>query len=313
MSQALPSRSLVHRRTVTAPASELYGLIADVRRWPVIFEPCVHVRHLEQTARSERFQLWALVNGQISTWVSRRVLDPIALRVDFRQERSSPPVASMEGRWEFHRLPEGRTEIVLRHDFAVLGGDEDLDAITRAVDRNSESELAAVARLAEQPHPIGDLVFGFTDSLDLTTAPDDAYAFLERSDRWPQWLPHVHRVDLREQPGGVQEMEMETVTRDGGRHVTRSIRLCTPPRLIVYKQLVRPRLLLGHSGSWEVGGGTVTARHTVAIDVAALVEALGAGATLQDGQAHLREVLGANSRGTLSVATAVRPGRVGVS
>jgi aromatase len=49
-------------------------------------------------------------------------------------------------------------------------------------------------------------------------------------------------------------------------------------------------------------GGVVTARHTVAIDPAAVTEVLGAGATLDDARSHLRDVLGANSRATLSHA-----------
>jgi aromatase len=63
-------------------------------------------------------------------------------------------------------------------------------------------------------------------------------------------------------------------------------------------------LLLGHCGAWDFaednGGGTVvTARHTVAINPAAVTEVLGPGHSLADARRYLREVLVATSRETL--------------
>ena len=307
-------RHTTHSVVVAAPAETLYELVADVTRWPVIFAPSLHVRHLERSERAERFQLWALVNGQVKTWTSRRTLDREALRIEFRQDKSQPPVASMGGAWLFHPLSGGRTEVVLEHDFAAVDGDaEALEWITTAVDKNSPVELAALARIAEQDHPVDELVFSFEDVVRLPGAAADAYAFVDRSDAWPDRLPHVSRVVLREDEPGIQHMVMDTVTADGSAHTTESVRLCFEPEQIVYKQLVPPALLLGHSGSWtfaeDAEGTVVTARHTVAINPAAVPGVLGADKTVADAREFLRTALGANSRATLTHAGAYAEAR----
>ncbi|MCD9141285.1 aromatase/cyclase [Streptomyces albireticuli] len=298
----------LHTRVVAAPADTVYQLVADVTRWPVIFEPTLHVRHLERDGDNERFRLWALVNGEVKDWTSRRVLDPEGRTVSFRQEHSRPPFASMGGQWRFAPQRDGRTMVSLTHDFTVPGQEAGAWA-TEGVNRNSERELAALARIAELPHAIDDLVFSFTDRLELSGAAADAYAFVDRADAWPERLPHVRRVRLREDPPGVQDMEMDTVTADGSAHTTRSVRLCFPDSSIVYKQLVPPALLFGHSGAWEftpdgAGGAVAVARHTVAVDPAAVPKVLGEGRTLADARAYLRAALGANSRTTLGHAAA---------
>ncbi|GAA2879355.1 actinorhodin polyketide synthase bifunctional cyclase/dehydratase [Actinoplanes cyaneus] len=306
-----------HTLTVAAPADTLYALVADVTRWPVIFEPTVHVRLLEHDGHSERFQIWATTNGEVKTWTSRRTLDPRARTITFAQERSQAPIGSMGGAWHFREVPGG-TEIVLDHDFTAVGDDPAaLDWITRAVDHNSPVELAALGRVAQGGHPIDDLVFTFEDLVRLPGAAADAYEFVNRSDLWPDRLPHVSRVTLREEPPGVQDMEMDTVTADGSAHTTRSIRLCFPAEQIVYKQLVPPALLTGHSGSWEfhtgVEGTVVIARHTVAINPATITTVLGPSATVADARRFLRDALGANSRATLTHAGAYAGARVPVT
>lgn len=301
----------VHRRehtvTVNAPAEALYALVADVARWPTVFEPTVHVRHMAREGRTERFEIWAEVNGTIAHWRSRRVLDPQRLYVSFRQEHSRPPVTAMSGGWLFRQLDEGRTKIVLRHRFTVENDDPVAVARTEeALDRNSARELGALAALAETGHPVDDLVFSFTDVIPLQGTPGESYAFIERADLWPDLLPHVARVELTEPEPGVQWLEMDTVTADGSTHTTRSARICREPEWIAYKQQRTPRLLSGHSGEWTFAqtqnGPVATARHTVAIDPACINEVLGPNATLADARAYIRDVLGRNSLATLSHA-----------
>ncbi|GGQ16805.1 MULTISPECIES: aromatase/cyclase [Streptomyces] len=298
-----------HALTSTAPPQALYDLAADVGRWPAVFAPSVAAHYLERGELSERFRLWATVGGEVKTWVSRRALDPLNLRIRFDQEESAAPIASMGGEWIFEVREDGGTDIVLLHDFTAVGDDPDtVDWINAALDRNSPLELAALARIAELGADAGDLVFSFSDTVTLDCTAQQAYAFVHRADLWPERLPHVGRVELTEDAAGVQEMEMDTVTADGAAHTTRSVRVCRPGERIAYKQLVPPRLLLGHSGVWEFtdsGAGTgarVTAEHTVVIDPAAVEEVLGAGATVADARRHLREVLGRNSRTTLELA-----------
>lgn len=300
------THEMTHALVVDAPPEALYELVADVRRWPVVFGPSVHVRVLERHPDRERFQLWAVVAGEVKNWVSRRTLDEQALRITFEQERSHPPIAAMSGAWTFRALSPGRTEVVLDHRFSVTGGEEVLATITAAVDRNSEQELAALGRIAGLGHPVDEVIQTFSDTAELPCTAADAYDFVHRSDLWPERLPHVGRVVLSEPQPGVQDMEMDTVTADGGAHTTRSIRLCFEGERIVYKQLVPPGLLFGHSGEWEFtdgpNGALVTARHTVAVDPAAAGKLLGEHSTLADAQRYLRDALGGNGRATMAHA-----------
>lgn len=311
------THSTVHSRVVAAPAAVVYDLIADVTRWPVVFGPSLHAEHRERTRTTERFQLWALVNDEVKTWVSRRELDSTGLRVTFEQERSQDPIASMGGEWRFRPLAAGSTEVVLLHHFAAVGDRPDaVEWITAGVDANSEAELAALTRIAELAHEVGavdglgDIVLSFEDDVPVAVPAAAAFSFVERSDLWPDRLPHVRRVALREPQPGIQDMEMDTVTPDGSTHTTRSIRLCFPGERIVYKQLVPPALLLGHSGTWtfvptgDGRGATVTAQHNVAIDPTAVTPVLGTGATLGDARSYVRDALSANSRTTLEHAGA---------
>ncbi|XKK61556.1 aromatase/cyclase [Streptomyces sp. ARC32] len=93
---------------VDAPAGVLYGLIADALRWPVFLPPTVHVEQLEFDGESERLRMWVTANDEIRSWTTRRVLDPVAHRVDFRQEVLPRPVTSMGGSWSVEpRGPSG--------------------------------------------------------------------------------------------------------------------------------------------------------------------------------------------------------------
>ncbi|MFF4604067.1 aromatase/cyclase [Streptomyces sp. NPDC001339] len=301
-------RHTEHTLESSAPPEVLYGLVEDVTTWPAIFGPSVHVRHLERGDREERFEIWAAVNGKVSSWTSRRTLDRDALRITFRQERSQAPIASMGGEWIFEELPDGGTRIVLRHDFTAVGdAPETVAAVNAALDRNSAAELAALARLAEYGGTASDVVFSFTDTVELPGSAADAFAFVDRADQWAERLPHVKRVLLTEDVPGVQTLEMDTVTADGSAHTTRSTRICRSPEWIAYKQHAMPKLLLGHSGLWEFseqpdGTAVATARHTVALNPEAVTEVLGADATLADARAYLREALGRNSLATMSHA-----------
>src|SRR6185503_19644209 len=99
------ARDMEHSRVVRAPTERLYPLVADVTRWPVLLEPCVRARRIGLDGNQERIEVWAQTNGVVTSWTSRRTLDPVNRRVGFRQERCSPPIAAMSGQWSFH--PEG--------------------------------------------------------------------------------------------------------------------------------------------------------------------------------------------------------------
>ncbi|MEU0899334.1 aromatase/cyclase [Streptomyces massasporeus] len=296
-----------HSLTVAASADELYAVVADVARWPAVFEPTVAVRHLERVGRTERFQIWAEVNGHVITWRSTRVLDAERGVITFHQEHSAPPFDSMSGAWFFRASADGGTEVVLRHRFSVADPGALADA-ERALEANSTRELNALAGVVASGHPVNDVTFSFTDAVVLDRPVADAYAFVERAERWERVLPHVTRVVLDEPVRGVQHLEMDT-TVDGNSHTTRSIRICRAPGWIAYKQRVTPPLLAGHSGEWvfepHPEGTLAVARHTVTLRPEAIPGLLGPGASVADARAHVREALGRNSRATLGHAAAV--------
>ena len=298
--------TMTHRRLIAAPPDVVYRLVEDVSVWPVVFGPSVYVRHLERRPAEERFRIWALVAGEVRDWVSLRELDPDARRISFRQQRTHAPVTSMGGTWTCHPVDGGHTEVVLDHDFTVAGSDDELAAITSAVDHNSNEELEALARIAELGYPIDEVIDTFVDTVELDGSVSDGYDFVYRSDLWPSRLPHVDRAELTEDVPGVQHMEMDTVTAGGDAHTTRSIRLCFSDELIVYKQLLPPRMLFGHNGEWEFrqgsSGAEVSARHTVAINPVAAREVLGEHTTLAEARQYLREALGNNGKATLAHA-----------
>jgi aromatase len=306
--------AVTHDITVDAPAAEVFGLIADAPAWPGIFGPTVHVERLWASGSQERLQLWATANSAARTWTSLRTLDPVALRIEFRQERSPDPIATMGGCWKFEPLPDGRTRVLLDHDFAVVGDDPDgLRWISTAVDSNSTAELSALKAHAEA----GSLSLEdtFDDTVEIAGAAQDVYDFIYRADLWPQRLPHVARLDLTEEQAGLQVMEMETRTADGSTHTTTSVRVCFPPGRIVYKQVVVPRLMTVHLGEWTVteqdGAVAVSSRHTIRINPDTVESVLGAGATIADARGFVRDALSRNSRATLEHAKSYAEGRRG--
>jgi aromatase len=300
-----------HALTVGAEPRAVYDVIADVDLWPAVFEPTIYVRRLTASERWERFQLWALLNDEVTSWTSRRNLHPERLSITFEQEVSQPPIAYMGGEWRLRALPGDRTEIVLRHRYSAVGDDpSSLAWIEAALEDTSTRELAAVGRVVEAGHRPEELVFWFKDTIESPVSASCAFDFMRQADRWADVLPHVRRVRLDEPSPGVQQIEMDTVISDGSSHSTRSFRIHDEREWIAYKQMVLPPLLRGHSGLWTFkalpsGGSWATARHAVALDPDAVTEVLGPGKTLADARAYVRENLGSNSRTTLEYAAAV--------
>jgi aromatase len=302
------TRNVEHEITVAAPAKDIYQLVADVASWPQIFNPTVHVEYAERGERTERIRIWATANGAAKTWTSRRELNPAESRIDFRQEVSQPPVGGMGGAWLIEPLSDSESRVRLLHDYHAATDDPaDLAWIDRAVDRNSRVELAALKENVEVAR--ADLEFSFEDPVDIDGRAEDAYDFINEAQLWRERLPHVARVVLDEDTPGLQLLEMETLTKDGSSHTTKSVRVCLPHEKIVYKQIQVPALMTLHTGHWlfedKPGGGvTVTSRHTVRINEANIGRILGENAGLDDARTFVRNALSANSLATLGHAKA---------
>jgi aromatase len=303
-------RRTVHQTLISAPADTVYAMLAEVEHWPRIFPPTVWAERLESSGRDERIRLWATTNDRVASWTSRRRLDPAARRVEFRQEVSQPPVGSMGGSWSVREAPGESCQVVLEHDYtAVDDAPDSVDWIERALERNSESELAALKRTAENGGARSELLLSFQDTVEVAGSAPDVYAFIRDGEAWAERLPHVARVELTEEVPDLQILEMDTRTADGSTHTTRSVRVCFPHRLIAYKQLLLPKLLSAHTGRWlirdqEAGCVALTSAHTAVIDRGAIAEVLGPGASVADARAYVRTALGGNSRTTMSHAKA---------
>jgi hypothetical protein len=306
-----------HGIEADAPADTVYGLLEASVNWPAVFEPTVFVDPLETGGNGdgtafERFRLWATVNGRVVSWSSRRELDRAARRISFKQEHSTPPIASMQGSWHVEELGAARSRVTLVHEFSTVDGTEQsAQWITQALDRNSTAELGQLARLAELDAAhgaAGGLVGAFEDTFDIDAPPAAVYEFIDRGDLWRDRLPHVEESVLTVGEDGAQHLALTTVTPDGGRHQTASTRIRVDASRLAYKQEKTPEILLGHAGLWTIApldGGARTravSRHTFTLRPDALERVLGAGTTVESAREHMREALGANSRATLEHA-----------
>jgi aromatase len=307
-------REVEHEITVAAEPKEVYRLLADVENWPVIFPPTVYADRIEQSGSEEHIRIWATANGEAKHWTSRRTLDPAALRIEFRQETSSPPVGAMSGTWIAEQAPEG-TRLRLLHAYHAVDDDPDkLAWIDEAVDRNSRTELTSLKSTIERTTGDADLTLSFTDTITIGGAAADAYDFVNEAQHWSDRLPHVSSVTLTEDTPGLQTLRMETLTKDGSSHLTESIRVCFPKYRITYKQTTLPALMTLHTGYWqfdEDGAGTTTAssQHTVTIRAENITTVLGADAGVPEAREFLRNALGNNSRATLQYAKEYAEGR----
>lgn len=307
-------KEVEHEITISAPAAEVYRLIADVANWPRIFPPTIYVDHLERSAGQELIGIWATANGEAKNWTSHRVLDPAGLRITFRQTVSTPPVASMGGTWIIEPLDDGSARVRLLHDYTAVGDDPaGLAWIDEAVDRNSRSELAALKTNVELATASEELTFSFEDTVEVDGSAKDLYDFVNEADRWSERLPHVATVRLTEDTPGLQTLEMDTRAKDGSTHTTKSYRVCLDGRKIAYKQTTLPALMTLHTGYWtfrETDEGTfASSQHTVVLRPENIEKILGPDAGVAEARAYVQGALSTNSRATLNHAKAYAEAR----
>jgi len=297
-----------HEITVAAPAEEVYRLLADVENWPRLFPPTIFVEREELDGQAELIRIWATANGEPKHWTSRRTLDPAALRIEFRQQVSTPPVARMGGAWIVERHPDG-ARVRLRHDYRAVDDDPaGLAWIDEAVDRNSRTELAALKSTVESLHAAREWTFSFEDSVEVDGSARDVYDFVDRADLWAPRLPHVAEVRLREPAPGLQNLRMDTRAKDGSTHTTESYRVCLPHHRIAYKQVTLPALMDLHTGVWtfteQDGVTTATSQHTVVLRTENIAAVLGPDATVAQAREYVTTALSTNSLATLGHAKA---------
>ncbi|MEU8654485.1 SRPBCC family protein [Streptomyces sp. NPDC048737] len=284
-----PVHRMAQHAEVDAPAGVLYGLIADALRWPVFLPPTVHVEQLEFDGGSERLRMWVTANGEIRSWTTRRVLDPVAHRVDFRQEVLPRPVTSMGGSWTVEPRGPGKSLVTLRNDFAVTDNVRaDVDWVKRATAANTRAALANLRQLAERWHRLDALVLSFEESVRIDAAVEPVYDFLHRFGDRADAVPGATRIHVSERAPGVQLMTVELPGTDGTTRTTESVRIGFPHAgRIVYKDVrdtEQPALLAARTGEWSVepdawgAGVTLVARHHAVLDEDGVRERYGDGA-----------------------------------
>ncbi|MFJ3880918.1 aromatase/cyclase [Streptomyces sp. NPDC090077] len=307
-------REVEHEITISAPAAAVYRLIAEVTNWPRIFPPTIYVDHTPAGANEERIRIWATANGEAKNWTSHRTLDPEGLRITFRQEIPAPPIAAMGGTWIIEPLGEGESRVRLLHDYRAVDDDADsLAWIDEAVDRNSKTELAALKTNVELAHAAEDLTFSFEDTVQINGSAKDVYDFVNEADRWEERLPHVATVRLVEDTPGLQELEMDSRSKDGSLYTTKSYRVTFAHRKIAYKQTTLPALMTLHTGYWtfteNAEGVAASSQHTITLNTANIAAVLGEQATVEDAREYVRTAVSNNSRATLGHAKAYAESR----
>jgi aromatase len=305
-----PLREVEHEITVQADAADVYRMLAEVANWPRVFPPSVYVDYLERNGNEERIRIWATANGEAKNWTSRRLLDPEALRITFRQEVPAPPVAEMTGTWIIEAVGSRQTRLRLGHAYRAIDDDpEALAWIDRAVDTNSRAELRSLKANVEEATQAEELTMSFADTVRINGSAKDVYDFINDARQWSERLPHVAQVRLTENTPGLQVLRMDTLTKDGSVHTTESIRVCFPHDRIAYKQTTLPALMTLHTGYWRFDEDpadpditVATSQHTVVINAANIAKILGAGAGVAQAREYVRTALSTNSTATLGHA-----------
>lgn len=296
-----------HRIEIHSDADDVYTRLEDVSRWSQMFAPTIHGCELSRTDGKQTIQLWATANGEPKTWVSERLLDPVARRITWHQTAAAKPVATMSGAWSVTPAAAGLSVVELLHTYTADDGTaESLEWIARAVGDNSNKELVALKTACEREQDADSAPFTFHDEVLTDADPRLLFSFLDRGDRWAERLGHVADVRMVEYAGGLQLLRMTTRTPDGDAHVTESFRLSQGPGVLRYKQTTLPELLSLHTGVWTIAPAgeqwRVRSEHTVAIRTDAVARSLGGTATVDDARRLARKNLGNNSRMTLEAA-----------
>nr|WP_272921945.1 aromatase/cyclase [Streptomyces sp. SID3915] len=307
-------RRVEHGITIDADVETVFDLVADVARWPQFHLSAVHAETVHANEKGELVKYWALDgDAAVRTWQTVRRTDRPGRRITFAHMEARPPATELRGEWVFTELAPDRTRVELSHQVGAPA-DADLGPLPDGLAQDSEDCLTTLRDTAERHADLDELVVSFTDPLFIAGSVEDAYDYLYRADLWPERIPHVVGLAMTEDEPNVQFFDMDTKGPDGSTHTVRSVRICLPSRLIVYKQISLPAMLDAHTGHWrftETPEGVVAeARHTSTIKRSALTQ-LGGATTVGEARRYLRRLLSGNSMSNLRLAKAYAEERAG--
>jgi C7-C12 aromatase (ARO/CYC) len=297
---------------IDAPAAVVFELLRDVERWTQLFTGVVFARRTPTGADTDETTVWLLREGErVDAVQSRRTLEPAAGRITVVDEPGTAPFRSARSEWQVSE--DGGTGCTLSY-LAEHSVDGPVEPHATRLDAWISGFLAQLGAVAAQHTELDDLIISFEDELFIAGEVADVYGLLYRCAQWPERFPHVKRIVLDEDVPNVQFFDMDTVTPEGRAHTTRSVRLCFPESLIVYKQIVLPPLLTAHTGHWRFTptreGMLAAAKHTATIKPGGL-HLLGEGTTVLEARKYLRRVLSANSMANLRYAKEFAEQRAG--
>lgn len=292
----------------------VFGLVTDIARWPQFHQSAVHAELVHSNEKGDLIQYWSLVDDATArTWRTVRRTDRSARRITFTYMDPEPPATEIGGEWVFTELAPNRTQAELRYRITAPY-DADLGSLLDRIDQDCKEHLDTLRDTAERCGELEELVLSFTDPLFIAGSIEDAYDYLYRADLWPERIPHVVGLTMTEVVPNIQFFDMDTKGPDGSVHTVRSVRVCLPPNLMVYKQIALPEILEAHTGHWrftEVPEGVIAeARHSSTIKPTAL-SLLGSGTTIGDARRFLRRLLSGNSMSNLTLAKKFAEERAG--
>ncbi|WP_432840366.1 SRPBCC family protein [Dactylosporangium sp. CA-092794] len=299
-----------YQRAVEAPAEVVFARLADVARWPQLLGGVVHAEYLRRAGAHERIAVWELAGkDEVRAWQAERTLDAERLLIAFTEQPAWLGGAAVRGEWAVRPQPDATAVVTLRLRYRAAERDDAADELAR----HSAEWLDAVQRAAERAD-LDEVTLDFEDPVFAGGAVPDAWKVLYEADKWPEKLDHVKRLEMTEDVPNIQFFDMDTLGKDGRTVTTRSVRVCLPQRLIVYKQITPPPLMEAHTGHWRFTptpeGMILGARHTCVIRPDRL-DVLGAGTTLEGARRYLRRFLSANSTTNLRLAKAFAEERAG--
>jgi len=302
---------------VAAPAPDVLALLSAVADWPLLLARIVHVEPLALDGAARLARVWGLSTHGIDDWVCRVLADPAAGALHVAHVVARPPASALSARWHATPINPGHSRLILSQEFEAIADDPDaVRLLGRLFGATAESDLASLRDAAEihTAHPGCRFTFGERVSLERGDSADAAFDFLSRPEKWPENLPGIASVALREEQPGTQWLEMGVEEPDGSVRAELTARVCFPRRRLIVQKDVRPRVLLfSHTSSFSVerhaDGTAISCHHTVVLDPGAVAAALGPEATLADASDKVRRVVSAESLVTLRrAALAARRG-----
>lgn len=146
---------------VDGPPKRVFELVANIDRWPALFDSLAAVEHLGFEGIYERVRFRECAGD---TWTSVREMNTKRLQVRFRQVDPPAPFASMGGLWLV--VPKGTGAVIaLDHYFRVL---DDSPATAARVERELAADSAGILGILRHAVEFGgmaDLIPSCSDSV----------------------------------------------------------------------------------------------------------------------------------------------------